>query len=147
MGPTVLFQLIFTFIYSTFNKRFSVSTKSVDPKQTLSVCLAKIKKPTYFTIQLIFVTIYELHYTFGTIHGSHCTISTIFYFYLQYFQQKNFSFSKISRSQTDLRVCFMGFASWNFVNFVNLFYFIYILQICVLVCLDRKKNRITNPLQ
>ena len=80
MGPTVLFQLFFTFIYSTFNK-------------------------------------------------------------------KKFSFSKINRSQTDLRVCFMGFASWNFVNFVNLFYFIYILQICVLVCLDRKKNRRTNPLQ
>ena len=88
---------------------------------------------------------------FGTIQGSHCTISANFYLYLQYFQQKNFSFSKISRSQTDLRVCFMGFASWNFVNFVNLFYFIYIyiyiLQICVLVCLDRKKNRRPNPLQ
>ena len=27
MSPTVLFQLIFTFIYSTFNKKFSVSTK------------------------------------------------------------------------------------------------------------------------
>ena len=111
----------------------------------------QIKKPTYFIIQLIFVTIYGPHYTFGTIHGSHCTISANFYLYLQYFQQKNFSFSKISRSQTDLRVCFMGFASWNFVNFVNLFYFIYIyiyiLQICVLVCLDRKKNIRTNPLQ
>ena len=27
MGLTVLFQLIFTFIYSTFNKKFSVSIK------------------------------------------------------------------------------------------------------------------------
>ena len=27
MGPIVLFQLIFTFIYNTFNKKFSVSTK------------------------------------------------------------------------------------------------------------------------
>ena len=27
MGPTVLFQLTFTFIYSTFNKKFLVSTK------------------------------------------------------------------------------------------------------------------------
>ena len=40
-----------------------------------AMCLAKIKKPTYFTIQLIFATIY----------GSHCTISANFYLYLQYF--------------------------------------------------------------
>ena len=38
---------------------------------------------------------------FGTDHRSHCTISTNFYIYLQYFQQKVFSFSKISGSQTD----------------------------------------------
>ena len=38
---------------------------------------------------------------FGTIHESHCTISTNIYFYLQYFQQKVFSFSKISESQID----------------------------------------------
>ena len=38
---------------------------------------------------------------FGIIHGSHCTISTNIYFYLQYFQQKVFSFSKISGSQTN----------------------------------------------
>ena len=37
---------------------------------------------------------------FGTIHGFHCTISANFYIYLWYFQQKVFSFSKISRSQT-----------------------------------------------
>ena len=47
--------------------------------------------PTYFTIQFIFVTIYE----------SHCPISANFYIYLQYFQQKVFSFSKISGFQTD----------------------------------------------
>ena len=41
---------------------------------------------TYFTIQLIFTTIYE----------SHCTISMNFYLYLLYFQQKIFSFNKIS---------------------------------------------------
>ena len=33
---------------------------------------------------------------FSTIHESHCTISANFYLYLQYFQQKVFSFSKIS---------------------------------------------------
>ena len=38
---------------------------------------------------------------FGTIYEYHYTISANFYLYLQYFQQKNFSFSKISGSQTD----------------------------------------------
>ena len=38
---------------------------------------------------------------FGTIHGSHCIISANFYLYLQYFQQKNLSFNKISESQID----------------------------------------------
>ena len=49
----------------------------------------------------IFVTIHNLTAFFDTIHGSHCTISINFYFYLRYFQQKVFSFSKISRSQMD----------------------------------------------
>ena len=40
---------------------------------------------------------------FGTIHESHCTISPNIYLYRQYFQQKVFSFSKISESQTDLK--------------------------------------------
>ena len=39
---------------------------------------------------------------FGTIHRLHCTISVNFYFYLQYFQQKVFSFNKISGSQTNM---------------------------------------------
>ena len=39
---------------------------------------------------------------FGIIHESHCTISTNFYLYLPYIQQKNFNFSKISGSQIDL---------------------------------------------
>ena len=38
---------------------------------------------------------------FGTIHVLHYTISTNFYFYLQYFQQLVFNFSKISGIQTD----------------------------------------------
>ena len=33
---------------------------------------------------------------FDTIHGFYCTISTNFYFYLQYFQQQVFNFSKIN---------------------------------------------------
>ena len=38
---------------------------------------------------------------FDIIHGSHYIISANFYIYLQYFQQKVFSFSKISWSQID----------------------------------------------
>ena len=38
---------------------------------------------------------------FGNISGSYCTILDNFYLYLQYFQQENFCFSKISGSQTD----------------------------------------------
>ena len=57
-----------------------------------SVCLAKIKKPAYFTIQLIFVTIHRHHCTLWYYNGFHYTISANFYFYLQYFQQKKFQF-------------------------------------------------------
>ena len=66
------------------------------------VCVwIQIKKPTYFTIHVIFVIIYEPIILFSTIYGAHCTILTNFYFYLQYFQQKVFSFNKISGPQTD----------------------------------------------
>ena len=40
----------------------------------------------YFTIQLIFTTIYSPIALFGTIHEPRCTISTNFYLYLWYFQ-------------------------------------------------------------
>ena len=40
---------------------------------------------------------------FGIIHESHYTISANFYLYLQYFQRKVFSFSKISGFQMDTR--------------------------------------------
>ena len=46
--------------------------------------------PTYFTIQLIFATIYDPTPLFSTIHGYHRIISTNFYLYLQYFN--NFFF-------------------------------------------------------
>ena len=36
MDPAILFQLTFTFIYSIFSKKFLVSVKLADPKQTLS---------------------------------------------------------------------------------------------------------------
>ena len=55
----------------------------------------------YFTVKLIFATIMGHIVLFGTINGSNYTISGNFYLYLQYFQQKVFYFSKISRSKID----------------------------------------------
>ena len=52
---------------------------------------------------------------FGTIHKFHCTISANFYLYLQHFQQKNFNFSKINRSQTDTML------ELDFVSIYDLF--------------------------
>ena len=48
---------------------------------------------------LLFMSLIAL---FDTIHGYHCTISTNFYLYLEYFQQKASSFSKISDSKQNL---------------------------------------------
>ena len=73
----------------------------LSPTPGLDVCLAKIKKTNLFYYLDYFATIYDSTALFGTIYGSHCTISANFYFYLQYFQQKVFSFNKISGSQTN----------------------------------------------
>ena len=59
-----------------------------DLKQELSkyllVCVwQKLFLPTYFTIQLIFATIYRSYCIFSTIHGPYYTISANFYLYLQ----------------------------------------------------------------
>ena len=97
------------------------------------VCIQfQVKKSAYFTIQLMSLIVF-----FIIIHRSHFTILTNFYLYLQYFQQKNFSFSKISRSQTDSRVCFMGFASWNFVDVF--FFFFLVANLCVSVFRSEEK--------
>ena len=37
MGPTILFQQTFTFIYNIFNKKFSILVKLVDPRQILKL--------------------------------------------------------------------------------------------------------------
>ena len=44
----------------------------------------------------------------GTIHRSYCITSANFYIYQQYFQQKVFSFNKISKSQTDPKTKISG---------------------------------------
>ena len=79
----------------------------------------------FISLTTLFYTINESHCTiqfiFATTHGSHYTILTNFYIYLQYFQQKNFSFSKISESQIDPK-CAFGM-SWIFqlISTFNLF--------------------------
>ena len=45
---------------------------------------------------------------FGTIYESRCTISANFYLYLQYFQQKIFSFNKITDPKQTLSVMYLG---------------------------------------
>ena len=69
--------------------------------QTVTKCV--FGKNYFCQIILLFSLFLQLFMSptalFGTIHGSHCTISTNFYLYLQYFQQKVFSFSKINGSQ------------------------------------------------
>ena len=64
----------------------------------------KLKSQLILLFSLFLLLFMGLTALFGTIHGSHCTISTNFYLYLQYFQQKIFSFSKISGSQTDPKI-------------------------------------------
>ena len=49
---------------------------------------------------LLFIGLIALFYN---IYEYRCIISANFYLYLQYFQQKVFSFSKINESQTDPR--------------------------------------------
>ena len=59
---------------------------NADPNPHLVSIWVLIKKENYFTIQLIFTSIYGLHYTFWLYSWLHCTMSTNFYLYLQYFQ-------------------------------------------------------------
>ena len=66
----------------------------------LSVCLASLFFCQLILLFNLFLLLFiSLTALFGIIYGFYCTISTNIYLYLQYFQQKVFSFSKISRSQ------------------------------------------------
>ena len=78
-GTIYTFKNYFATVFSVFsNKRY--------PNRPAWVWIP-MKNENYFTIQLIFATIYGLYCTFGTIYEPHCTISTNFYLYLHYFQQ------------------------------------------------------------
>ena len=52
-------------------------------------------------LSLFLLLFMSLTAPFDIIYGSHCTILVNFYFYLQYFQEKIFNFSKISGFQMD----------------------------------------------
>ena len=53
MGPTVLFQLTFTFIYNIFSKKFSILAKQADPKQALHVVVAKLQSFELYSMVFI----------------------------------------------------------------------------------------------
>ena len=59
---------------------------------------SKFKSQLILLFSLFLLLFMGLIALFGTIYGSHYTISANFSLYLQYFQQKIFSFSKISES-------------------------------------------------
>ena len=56
----------------------------------------------YLLFSLFLVLFMDFTALFDTIYEFHGIISTNFYFYLQYFQQKIFNFNKISEFQIDL---------------------------------------------
>ena len=78
----------------------------------------KLFLPAYFTIRLIFAIFIDLTALFGIIHGFYCIILVNFYLHLQHFQQKNFNFSKISKSPMDPK-CMFG--KNYFCQFILLF--------------------------
>ena len=70
-------------------------------KQMQGVFGSKLKGQFILLFNLFLLLFMDPTILFSTIHVSHYTILTNFYFYLQNFQQKVFSFSKISGSQID----------------------------------------------
>ena len=95
-----LLALRLSTIFFSFSK---ISESQTDPlceeeENSISVRLAWIIFSNLFYYSAYFFLLFMSHITlFGTIHRSHYTISVNFYLYLQYFQQKKFSFSKINR--------------------------------------------------
>ena len=112
MGSTALLNTIHrshytistsVYLYLQYFQQKVFSFSKISRSQTNPKCAfgSKLKNQFILLFSLFLLLFMDLTALFGIIHGSHCTISAIFYFYLQYFQQKVFNFSKISRSQTD----------------------------------------------
>ena len=56
MDPTILFHITFTFIYSTFSKKFSISVKQVNLKQILNlIFITRSKTNAFFLIIIIII--------------------------------------------------------------------------------------------
>ena len=73
-------------------------TPKIPKNYSLLVCVwKKLKNQLILLFSLFFLLFMGSIALFGTIHGSHCIISTNFYFYLQYFQQKVFKFQQNQR--------------------------------------------------
>ena len=89
------FKNYFAIVFSVFNK---ISYIQTNPKCAFGSSLKNQLILLFSIFLLLFINPTAL---FDTIHRLHCIISANFYFYLQYFQQKVFSFSKINKSQTD----------------------------------------------
>ena len=71
----------------------------------MRVHLAKIIFASLFLVFSLFLLLFMGPTVLSDIiHESRFTISINFYLYLQYFQQKYFSFSKINGSQTNTKI-------------------------------------------
>ena len=75
MGSTVLFQLDFRFIYSTFRKKFQFQLNKLFPNGLLGCVWHWLKKLVFFYYLAYFATIQLI---FASIHKPHCT----FWYYL-----------------------------------------------------------------
>ena len=85
-------------------------------KIDIKVCVwQKLKSQLILLFNLFLLLFISSIALFGTIYGFHCTISVNFYLYLQYFQQKIFSFSKTNESQTEPKwqIFFFFFFFWG----------------------------------
>ena len=76
---------------------------NIDVAHIKCVFGSSLKNQLILLFNLFFLLFMNPTALFDTIYGFRCTISANFYLYLQYFQQKVFSFSKISGSQTKIR--------------------------------------------
>ena len=108
MGLIVLFGTIHKFHCTIFTvlsekKKKKFSFRKINESQIGPKCAFGSKLKSQFILLFnLFLLLFMNHTVlFGTIYGSHYIISINFYLYLQYFQQKIFCFSKISRSQID----------------------------------------------
>ena len=92
-GTIHTFKNYFVTVFSifSFNK---ISNIQMDPKCAFGY---KLKSQLILLFSLFLLLFMDPIALFGTVHGSHYTILANFYLYLQYFQQKNFSLSKINK--------------------------------------------------